>query len=67
MSKHIYIYIYIYMLRLGRHLVEAGRSAQRARGASGVHKGGFSKGVFSNLCVIIMPLLLNTPLLNPPL
>ena len=34
---------------------------------SGVHKGGFTKGVFSSLCVIIVFLLLNPPLLNPPL
>ena len=34
---------------------------------SGVHKGGFRKGGFSNLCVVIILLLLNHPLLNPPL
>ena len=34
---------------------------------SGVHKGGFSKGGSSNLCVIIMLLLPTPPLLNPPL
>ena len=43
---------------------------------SGVHKGGFSKGGFSNLCVMIiiisssssiMFVLLNPPLLNTPL
>ena len=34
--------------------------------ASGVHKGGSSKRGFSNVCVIIMFVLLNPPLLNPP-
>ena len=29
---------------------------------SGVHKGGFRKGGFSNLCVAITSLLLNPPL-----
>ena len=30
-----------------------------AGGYSGIHKGGLSKGGFSNLCVIIVLLLLN--------
>ena len=34
---------------------------------SGVHKGGFRKRGFSDLCVIVTWLLLKPPLLNPPL
>ena len=42
------------------------RCARRG-GRSGVRKGGFGKGGFSNLCVIIIVLLLNHSLLNTPL
>ena len=34
---------------------------------SGVRKGGFSKGGLSNLCVILLLLSPNPPLLDPPL
>ena len=48
-------------------LAFASQSAAAPR-RSGVHKGGFSKGGFCNLCVIIiMFVLLNPPLLNTSL
>ena len=51
---------------------ETSSARQRMSGApprfitSGVHKGGLSKGGFSTLCVILS-VLHNPPLLNPPL
>ena len=39
--------------------------ASRLRILSGVHKGGFSKGGFSNSCVTIM-YVLQTPFTKPP-
>ena len=40
---------------------------RRVHVLSGDHQGGFSKGGFSNLCVIVMFVLLNPSLLNPTL
>ena len=48
---------------VGRHR-HAHHVASRA---SGVHKGGFTKGWFSYNNIIVRHKLLNPPLLNPPL
>ena len=50
-----YISIFFYLMSIFRRSVRP----------SGVHKRGFSKGGFSNLCVILISLLLN-PFTKPP-
>ena len=82
MCIYIYIYTYIYIYIYYIHYAAAGvmwdldsgcrgpgafRQRKNSVDCSGVHKGGFSKGEFSKLCVIIMLVLLNPPLLSAPL
>ena len=52
----IYIYIYIYILRLSLEGHTCFHPRTQHLSVFGVHKGGFSKGGFSNLCVSPMQL-----------
>ena len=69
LSLYIYIYIYIYATKAicqPAAELQATDTPEHA-GHPGVHKGGFCKGGFGSVCVITILLLLNPPLLKPPL
>ena len=79
-NKYIYIYIHMYIyiyICIGLHgCLPCGSRREpdaplpvhrQDLWQSGVHKGGCSKGGFSNLCLIIMLVLRKPPLLDPPL
>ena len=71
----IYIYIYMYVFihtytrtqEKNKLIVDLKRLKKHYEQYSGVQKGGFSKWGSSNLCVSIILLLPNPPLLNRPL
>ena len=73
---YICVYIYIYIYIYPPHRLPDGVGSRRPPlQLPGVHKGGFSKGRFSNLCVIIIICLLyvdyimiaKLPFTKPPL
>ena len=66
MYTYTYVYMYMYICIYVYDNFQRFQSAGRAKSETwGVRKGGFSKGGLSNLCVIIVLLLLSPPLLNP--